>query len=105
MLSTPTREGQRASDPNSPARRCRTDGGSAGYNPDVKRKRKRRSRGSDEGSYVCPSRGEPIEIPVDPTQGSDQQYVEDCPVCCNPNVIRVEYDPAWEAPRVWAEAE
>ena len=54
---------------------------------------------------MCPSCGEPIVIPLDPSQGADQQYVEDCPVCCNPNVIRVEYDPAWEAPRVWAEAE
>ncbi|MEC8253352.1 MAG: CPXCG motif-containing cysteine-rich protein, partial [Planctomycetota bacterium] len=24
--------------------------------------------------------------------GSRQSYVEDCPVCCNPNVIHVELD-------------
>ena len=71
----------------------------------MKPKRRRRRRSADEGSYVCPSCGEPIVIPLDPSQGADQQYVEDCPVCCNPNVIRVEYDPAWETPRVSAEAE
>lgn len=71
----------------------------------MKRKKKRRRRSSDEGSYVCPSCGEQIVIPVDPSQGKGQEYVEDCPVCCNPNVVRVEFDPAWETPRVWAEAE
>ncbi|WP_206291483.1 CPXCG motif-containing cysteine-rich protein [Humisphaera borealis] len=71
-----------------------------------KRKSKRRRRRSaDEGSYVCPSCGEQIVIPLDRSEGSDQRYVEDCPVCCNPNVISVEYDPAWTEPRVWAEAE
>ena len=42
--------------------------------------------------YLCPTCGEQIVIPLDPTGGSDQQYVEDCPVCCHPNVLRVEFD-------------
>jgi hypothetical protein len=67
--------------------------------------KKRRRRSPDEGSYVCPTCGETIVIPIDFSQGSDQQYVEDCPVCCNPNVVHVECDAAWESPRVWAEAE
>ncbi len=46
----------------------------------------------DEVIYVCDSCGEDIVIPVDPTGGSSQQYVEDCPVCCHPNVIRIELD-------------
>lgn len=46
----------------------------------------------DETSYVCDSCGEEIVIPVDPSGGSEQEYVEDCPVCCHPNVIRVEFD-------------
>jgi len=70
----------------------------------VKKKRKRR-RSADEGAYTCPTCGETIVVPVDLSQGGDQQYVEDCPVCCNPNVVHVEYDPAWESPRVWADAE
>jgi hypothetical protein len=64
-----------------------------------------RHRDREEGSYVCPTCGEWIVIPLDPSAGAEQTYVEDCPVCCNPNVVHVEIDPAWESPRVWAEAE
>ena len=39
--------------------------------------------------YPCPTCWESIEITVDPSAGSEQQYVEDCPVCCRPNVLRV----------------
>ena len=46
----------------------------------------------DEVTYICDSCGEEIVIPVDPSGGRSQQYVEDCPVCCHPNVIRVEFD-------------
>jgi hypothetical protein len=55
-------------------------------------------------SYVCDSCGEEIVIPLDPSQGSEQEYVEDCPVCCRPNVIHVEFDEQGES-RVWAERE
>lgn len=77
------------------------------YDSSVKaRKRKsRRRRSPDEGAYVCPSCGESIVIPLDRSQGNEQRYVEDCPVCCNPNVISVEYDPDWPEPRVRADAE
>ena len=53
-------------------------------------KRKRRPRPADEAAYICPSCGEQIVIPIDPTAGNDQQYTEDCPVCCNPNIIHLE---------------
>jgi hypothetical protein len=69
-----------------------------------KKRRKRRAAG-DEASYTCPTCGESIVIPLDPTGGADQQYVEDCPVCCNPNVIHVEFFGQGEPPRLWAEAE
>ena len=55
-------------------------------------------------SITCPTCGETIVIPLDPTAGTEQQYVEDCPVCCNPNVIHVEFFEG-ESPRVWADAE
>jgi hypothetical protein len=58
----------------------------------------------DSGDYLCESCGEAIEVPLDFSQGATQQYVEDCPVCCCPNVIHVEIDPAGHA-RVWAHAE
>jgi transcription elongation factor Elf1 len=72
-----------------------------------RRKSKRRRQGPrlDEGSYVCPSCGEAIVIPLDLSAGDEQQYVEDCPVCCNPNVIHVELFQDGDPPRVWAEAE
>jgi hypothetical protein len=31
----------------------------------------------------CPYCGEPFETTVD-TSGGDQEYIEDCPVCCHP---------------------
>jgi hypothetical protein len=46
----------------------------------------------DEADYVCGSCGETIVVPLDPTQGRLQRYVEDCPVCCAPNEITVEFD-------------
>ena len=46
----------------------------------------------DEASYICDSCGEDIVVPIDWSGGSRQSYVEDCPVCCNPNVIHVELD-------------
>ena len=47
----------------------------------------------DEASYICDSCGEEIVVPVDLTQGTRQQYTEDCPVCCNANLITIEIDP------------
>jgi DNA-directed RNA polymerase subunit RPC12/RpoP len=70
-----------------------------------KRKKKRRRRPAAEASYVCPTCGEQIVIPLDPSGGNEQQYVEDCPVCCNPNVIHLEFFGDGESPRVWADAE
>jgi DNA-directed RNA polymerase subunit RPC12/RpoP len=58
----------------------------------------------DEASYICDSCGEEIVVPLDFSQGNEQRYVEDCPVCCRANVIHVEIDDQGEA-RIWAEAE
>lgn len=69
----------------------------------MKRKR-RRSSAAVEGSYVCDACGEEIIVPLDISAGESQEYVEDCPVCCRPNVIYVEFDEDGTA-RVWAEAE
>ena len=59
---------------------------------------------SDEASYICNSCGEEIVVPLDYTGGQSQQYVEDCPVCCNPNVIFVEYEADGQA-RIWSRSE
>jgi predicted RNA-binding Zn-ribbon protein involved in translation (DUF1610 family) len=71
----------------------------------MKKRLRKRHRPKDEASYVCPTCGEQIVIPLDPSGGTEQQYVEDCPVCCNPNVIHLEFFDQGEPPRVWAEAE
>jgi hypothetical protein len=56
----------------------------------------------DEASYVCDACGEEIVVPVDLSAGTSQAYVEDCPVCCRPNVVHVEVD---EVGRVFVRAE
>lgn len=50
----------------------------------------------DEASYICDACGEEIVIPVDLSAGTHQSYVEDCPVCCRPNVIHLDIDEAGE---------
>lgn len=39
----------------------------------------------------CPYCGESIELLVDDSAG-DQQYIEDCQVCCRPIVVTVVVD-------------
>ena len=56
-------------------------------------------------TVLCPYCGEINEITLDPGSGNHQEYVEDCPVCCNPNVIHLEFFGEGEPPRVWADAE
>lgn len=70
----------------------------------TKRRKRADDPSIDEASYVCPTCGEQIVIPLDPTGGAEQKYVEDCPVCCNPNVIHLEFFQDGP-PRIWAEAE
>lgn len=43
-----------------------------------------------ESRYVCAFCGEDIDTVVDTESGTEQEYVEDCPVCCRPHRLRVE---------------
>ena len=43
-------------------------------------------------SYACAYCGESVEIEVDPSADRTQEYVEDCWVCCRPNVLTVRFD-------------
>lgn len=45
-----------------------------------------------EAEVVCPHCGETVVMGLDPGSGSEQEYVEDCPVCCHPWQVRVRYD-------------
>lgn len=57
-----------------------------------------------EATYLCDSCGEEIVIPLDPSAGSSQEYIEDCPICCVPNIIHIDWEDS-EEPRVWASRE
>ena len=57
-----------------------------------------------EATYLCDHCGEEIVIPIDSSAGSHQEYIEDCPVCCNPMLIHVQLDDLGDAV-VWSEAE
>ncbi len=39
----------------------------------------------------CPYCGEEVEIGLDPGGGSNQSYIEDCPVCCSPWMVQVRF--------------
>jgi hypothetical protein len=41
---------------------------------------------------TCPYCGERVEMTLDPGSGADQDYVEDCEVCCQPWRVSVTYD-------------
>ena len=42
-----------------------------------------------EAGFRCAGCGEWNETVVDPSAGVRQLYVEDCQVCCKPNVLRI----------------
>jgi hypothetical protein len=66
--------------------------------------RNSKSSSQEEASYICDACGEEIVIPVDLTEGANQTYVEDCPVCCRANTIHVHIEDDGEA-KIWAEPE
>jgi hypothetical protein len=45
-----------------------------------------------DAGFQCAGCGEWVETVVDESGGSKQQYVEDCQVCCQPNVLTVRWD-------------
>ncbi len=46
-----------------------------------------------EATYVCDCCGSANGFFIDPGGGDHQQSVEDCHVCCRPNVISVQLNP------------
>lgn len=47
----------------------------------------------------CPYCGEAVDIDIDESGGSRQEYVQDCPVCCQPWEVEVvrDRDGDWSA--------
>ena len=45
-----------------------------------------------EAGFQCAGCGEWNSTTVDESAGRRQSCVEDCQVCCKPNVLRIEYD-------------
>jgi hypothetical protein len=58
-----------------------------------------------DAGFQCASCGEWNEIVVDHSQGKSQIYVEDCQICCKPNVLHLEYDPTAEEYVITADPE
>ena len=42
--------------------------------------------------FQCAGCGEWNQTTVDESAGSSQSYVEDCQVCCKPNLLVIRYD-------------
>jgi hypothetical protein len=40
---------------------------------------------------ICPYCAEEVSVTLDPGSGPSQDYVEDCPVCCQPWQVNVRY--------------
>jgi hypothetical protein len=43
--------------------------------------------------FQCAGCGEWNQTDVDETAGTRQSYVEDCQVCCKPNLLHLSWDP------------
>jgi hypothetical protein len=55
--------------------------------------------------FQCAGCGEYNETVIDETGGSRQQYVEDCQVCCKPNVLTVRWNAGYQEYDINAELE
>jgi hypothetical protein len=58
-----------------------------------------------EASFQCAGCGQCNQTTVDDSAGRRQSYVEDCQVCCKPNVLHIEYDLAGQEFVIAAELE
>jgi len=58
-----------------------------------------------DAAYACPHCGEHNYTGIDPSAGTRQRLVEDCPVCCRPIVLTIRIDSEGDALVESAEAE
>ncbi len=45
-----------------------------------------------EQFFLCAACGEENEVFLDPQEGNEFELVQDCQICCQPNVIRARYN-------------
>jgi hypothetical protein len=60
---------------------------------------------SMQAGFQCAGCGEWNETTVDESAGRTQNYIEDCQICCKPNVLQISYDPEIEQFYIMAELE
>jgi hypothetical protein len=58
-----------------------------------------------ESGFQCAGCGEWNTTMVDDSAGRTLSYVEDCQVCCKPNLLHIEYDSAQREFVITAELE
>lgn len=58
-----------------------------------------------EARFQCAGCGEWNQTTVDDSAGRRQSYIEDCQVCCKPNVLHIEYDSTAQEFTISAELE
>ena len=58
-----------------------------------------------DAGFQCAGCGEWNETTVDESVGRRQRYLEDCQICCKPNILSIEYDPEEKRFRISAELE
>ncbi len=56
-------------------------------------------------NFQCAGCFEWVETTVDESGGSRQEYVEDCQVCCKPNVLTIRWDNTAQEYTITAELE
>lgn len=58
-----------------------------------------------ECGFQCAGCGEWNQTSIDESAGRRQAYIEDCQVCCRPNLLHIEYDLAEQRFVIAAELE
>lgn len=58
-----------------------------------------------DAQYECPHCGEPNFIFIDASAGSEQSYVEDCQICCRPNLLSINVESDGQSATIEAEPE
>ena len=56
-----------------------------------------------EASFVCVYCFQVNETAIDSSAGISQEYIEDCQVCCRPNLLKVTIDSSLEEAGIEAE--